>query len=198
MLHRLIVLEISAQNIGDALPFRQLMVTTSPKLCLKMRQQYDGVKQSFRMLKKGQDGDDDDHMQIRGQDLLDVGDQARVLGAELPDKFSSLADHHFPLFLTMNQLLEMLDGVLPNPVVPRHRGMLKIGDREFDKSFWPHFDQQLCGRFKPLLVYGEMVTYVKGSLAAVNSPGRRLSREDYVAMAESRDSSLDKEERHNI
>ncbi|KAG0608710.1 hypothetical protein M758_8G126400 [Ceratodon purpureus] len=68
----------------------------------------------------------------------------------------------------------------------------------FGTLYWPHFDAKLTKNLDPSLVYTEIMSYIKGSLEALRSPQGRLSREDYVAMADRRSSLHSEQQRDNI
>ena len=121
------------------------------------------------------------------------------MGAELPGAFTALQAHHFPLFLTMTRLLELLDAVLPVHFFTGRSELDKVGFAEFAASFWPRMAEALRHRLQPLVVYGEIVTFIKGGSAAVRTPGTgRLSRERYCALAQGRRSTLNEEERGHV
>ncbi|CAI5990433.1 unnamed protein product [Closterium sp. NIES-64] len=68
----------------------------------------------------------------------------------------------------------------------------------FESLYWPHFNTTVTRKLDASLVYKEFFSHIKGSLHALRSPRGRLSKEDYVALAQTRTSSFDEAQREVI
>jgi hypothetical protein len=91
-------------------PHRQLFVTKSVELLVRVRRFYD------RMARAGAAGGGDDLDEAIREAEGDEGDDAGLLDADergalagVPASFAALEDRHFPLFLTFEKLLAMLE-----------------------------------------------------------------------------------------
>jgi hypothetical protein len=103
--------EEGASADGVSTPHRQLFVTKSVELLVRVRRFYD------RMARAGAgEGGDDLEEAIReaegddgydDADLLDADERGALAG--VPASFAALEDRHFPLFLTFEKLLAMLE-----------------------------------------------------------------------------------------
>jgi len=112
----------------------------------------------------------------------------------------------FPLIVTYNDFLCMVDRTLKVPFM-EPRGPARGGPRTLvDFQRFATFYYRELGDVHDARgvvrsadeLFKEFVGVIKGSLAAVKSPGGRLDREQYVALAELRGSSLNADERHHV
>eukprot|EP00899_Mesostigma_viride_P002454 jgi/Mesvir1/12209/Mv00438-RA.1 len=68
----------------------------------------------------------------------------------------------------------------------------------FAAHYWPHLNQQLTRRLEAAAVWMEIHTHIKGSVDALHDPKGRLSRDQYVALARRRVSTLDEPQREDV
>ncbi|KAG8982207.1 hypothetical protein FRB93_008303 [Tulasnella sp. JGI-2019a] len=109
MLFKMIALERAAGNTGDKI--RQIFVTQSRVLAGRVEEYFHKLVLSSQPTKataeapKGK-GSTTTKPQ---QELLDLDDEVED-DERLPGRWSDLQDHHFPLFLTFDQLCRLLEG----------------------------------------------------------------------------------------
>ncbi|KAF6765913.1 hypothetical protein DFP72DRAFT_865039 [Ephemerocybe angulata] len=181
-----------SQQVGltDVAKPRQLFVTQSRVLATRVEEYFSKLLESMSAAQKSRD----ELNYIAGRrkllqketGLYDREDDI-VWKAGLPEKFSLLQDHHFPLFLTFNQLLYLLEG----DVAPSRQDTSVWSEKESDPisydtflvKYWPHFSQELTKSFDPALVYGEMLGVIEGSEQSLSHETRHLSRESYSKLS---------------
>ncbi|GLJ34015.1 hypothetical protein SUGI_0684140 [Cryptomeria japonica] len=234
---------------------RQMFVTVSAKLCSAIRNRISRID-SF----------------IQGKDLTphqaihDSSDSLQDF-QNIPDSFIDIDDKHFPMVITFQKFLTMLDGSVrsqffqnrcpeeqgyqmekkddcSNDNIGKEVGLTKSGsnckdfdddgeateildDQElfigakrsmhtrslafmqimrknevnyecFDSVYWPHFNVELRRGLDSSVVFTEIVSHIKGSLKSLSSPDFKLSRDDYIGIAESRVSTLCVKQREAI
>jgi hypothetical protein len=132
--------------------------------------------------------------------MMDAYAVRQELGG-LPSRFDMLEDSHFPLVLSFDMLLELMDGQLQHPFLsPRTSQHAKVDITAFSFRYWPYLNAPLKRKAgSGPLVWSEMSSSIKGSIEAVKSAEGRLGREEYVALAQSRrGAALGKEQREAI
>ncbi|WCJ18668.1 P-loop containing nucleoside triphosphate hydrolases superfamily protein [Euphorbia peplus] len=190
---------------------RQLFVTVSPKLCFSVKQQ---VAQLKSFVSGGK--------YSACNSSVDREDVENAAGFEdIPDSFASLPPKAYPLVITFNKFIMMLDGTIGTSYFERFPDMrqilsdkmgkfsgsiivqtfLKMREVNFEKfcsMYWPHFNSRLTTKLDFSRVFIEIMSRIKGGLQARESSDGRLTREDYVVLAESRTSTLNRHEREMI
>ncbi|KAH7101434.1 hypothetical protein BKA62DRAFT_703810 [Auriculariales sp. MPI-PUGE-AT-0066] len=197
---------------------RQLFVTQSRVLAGKVegyyRKLHDSIgvaESSPKALKQPGGGSDimSRHTQ-RVEDLLHDNDEQNYR-SDLPNRFSELRDEHFPLFLTMEKLSEMIEadaaaaapdsyspktaGTSTSPVQAtigmRLAGVRKLLDYTIWRTqYWPHFAEHLTKGLDPALVYSEIMGVIKGSEESLLHAGRYLDLASYEAFSIRRQSTF--------
>jgi superfamily I DNA/RNA helicase len=126
----------------------------------------------------------------------------------IPDSLINLPANSYPLVITFQKFLMMLDGSLGNSYFERF-GVESVAletlmrkkevtyDR-FDSIYWPHFNSQYTKTLDPSRVFSEITSHIKGSMQALEHGDGKLSRESYVSLSENRASSLSKQKREVI
>ncbi|WCJ17640.1 P-loop containing nucleoside triphosphate hydrolases superfamily protein [Euphorbia peplus] len=190
---------------------RQLFVTVSPKLCFAVKQQ---VAQLKSFVSGGK--------YSACNSSVDREDVENAAGFEdIPDSFVGIPPKAYPLVITFNKFIMMLDGTIGTSYFERFPDMrqilfdklrnfsgsiivqtfLKTREVNFEKfcsMYWPHFNSRLTTKLDFSRVFIEIMSRIKGGLQARESSDGRLTREDYVVLAESRTSTLNKHEREMI
>ncbi|WCJ17630.1 P-loop containing nucleoside triphosphate hydrolases superfamily protein [Euphorbia peplus] len=190
---------------------RQLFVTVSPKLCF-------AVKQQVSQLKSFVSGGEYSACKS-SVDMEDIDNASRF--QDIPDSFISIPTKAYPLVITFHKFLMMLDGTIGNSYFERFpdvrellcdktgnfsgsilvQTFIKTKEVNFEKfcsSYSPHFNSKLTKKLDFSRVFTEIMSRIKGGLHARVSSNGRLSREDYVVLAEGRISTLNKHEREMI
>ncbi|KAF8588487.1 hypothetical protein K439DRAFT_1335105 [Ramaria rubella] len=188
MNYEMLKIQHAAQEapVSSMPPFRQLFVTQSrilakrvqdyfTKMMLSNTTEYQTPQDLERLAEHNQ------RIQER-EDMMDLDEDDDNERIDLPKKFSELEDHHFPLFLTMDQLCKLLeadcglsfkrpdeDNVTTDAVTsPTTFGgsAPKASAVTFDVfkyAYWPRFPEPLTRGIDPGLVYNEFLGVIKGS-----------------------------------
>ncbi|KAF6740880.1 hypothetical protein DFP72DRAFT_951310 [Ephemerocybe angulata] len=169
---------------------RQLFVTQSRVLATRVEEYFSKLLESMSAAQKSVD------------ELKHIADRKKLLQKEsglydreddiawktcLPGKFSLLQDHHFPLFLTFNQLLCLLEG----DIAPSQQDTSVWSEKESDPisydtflaKYWPHFSREFTKSLDPALVYGELLGVIEGSEQSLSHEARHLSQESYLKLS---------------
>ncbi|GLJ34038.1 hypothetical protein SUGI_0684590 [Cryptomeria japonica] len=243
------------QEYHHASCLRQIFVTVSAKLCSAIRNHISRIG-SF----------------VQGKDcspcmeILDSSDSMQE-SENIPDSFVDIDDKHFPLVITFQKFLIMLDGSVQyhffqnscskergyqlqkkqfcsneeideevdatkcdsnckdfdhggqdaeilddeeifvnvkRPTYNRSFAFMQfirkneVNYERFASVYWPHFNSELRRGLDPSVVFTEIISHIKGSLKSVNSADFKMSWDDYIAMAESRVSTLNVKQREAI
>ncbi|KAI3834446.1 hypothetical protein MKX03_032557 [Papaver bracteatum] len=189
---------------------RQLFVTVSPKLCSAVKNQISNLK-SF--ISSGRASTE--HYSI---ELPDVDDA--VQHRDIPDSLRDIPPDSFPLVITFQKFLMMLDGSMGNSYFDRFSDIRELSQSKmatsrsfalralrrtkevtyerFSSSYWPHFNCQMTKKLDSSLVFMEITSHIKGGLFAGRLPDDKLSRKDYLLLSEGRVSSVSRERREMI
>jgi len=184
---------------------RQIFVTQSRVLAGKVEEYFSKLldslsavgrsKQEMAKLAKEQKSQSGEH------GLIDLDDDINWR-ADLPSKFSLLKGEHFPLFLTFDRLLTMLEadlsesspqftfrkGAALSPIsqalgpvtsVPSKDAGKLVTYSVFLESFWPHVSQSLRKGLDPSLVFSELMGVIQGSEESLSHENRFLDRPTY-------------------
>ncbi|WJX69972.1 hypothetical protein P8452_54132 [Trifolium repens] len=178
---------------------RQLFVTVSPKLC-------QAVKHHVVRLKRSICGSNVSAESSPVEEDVDVDTSNQF--KNIPDSLINLPANSYPLVITFQKFLMMLDRSLGNSYFERF-GVESVAletlmrkkevtyDR-FDSIYWPHFNSQYTKTLDPSRVFSEIMSHIKGGMQALEHGDGKLSRESYVSLSENRASSLSKQKREVI
>ncbi|PWA49328.1 uvrD-like Helicase, ATP-binding domain, P-loop containing nucleoside triphosphate hydrolase [Artemisia annua] len=187
---------------------RQLFVTVSPHLCY-------AVKQNVSHLTS---------ISSNGNSLAEINlDDTDVITSEfndIPDTLTNIPVKSYPLVITFQKFLMMLDGTLGNSFFNRYpdaregshgnmissrsvalQTFIRLREVTFDRFcsvYWPHFNSNLTKKLDCSRVFTEIISHIKGGLQAGECSDGRLSYERYSLLAESRSSTLTKEKREIV
>ncbi|KAD2804463.1 hypothetical protein E3N88_37840 [Mikania micrantha] len=186
---------------------RQLFVTVSPKLCYVVKQHVSHIASvSFHGNLSAQIGLED------ADPTLDFSD--------IPDTFVEIPVKKFPLVITFHKFLMMLNGSLGSSYFDRFREaregshgkrfssrsvalqtFIRLKEVTFDRFcslYWPHFNSKYKKKLDPSQVFSEIISHIKGGLETSDHSDGKLSFESYSLLAESRSSTLTKQNRENV
>ncbi|KAI3734275.1 hypothetical protein L6452_13740 [Arctium lappa] len=199
------VLDDSEENEPTVL--RQLFVTVSPKLCYAVKQH---VSHFTSIACKGNSSTD------VNLDDADVTSEFR----DIPDTFVDILHKNYPLVVTFDKFLMMLDGTLGDSFFdrfPEARGLSygshmssrsvalqtflrskKVTFERFCSVYWPYFNSNLTKKLDASRVFTEIISHIKGGLQVGESSDGKLSYEGYSLLSESCASTLTKEKREIV
>ncbi|GJR49653.1 UvrD-like helicase, ATP-binding domain, P-loop containing nucleoside triphosphate hydrolase [Tanacetum coccineum] len=195
--------EISKQSV-----LHQLFVTVSPNLCY-------AVKQNVSHLTS---------ISSNGSSSAEINlDNTRVISSELndiPDTFINMPVKYYPLIITFQKFLMMLDGTLGSSFFERFlearegshgnrialrsvalQRFIRLRQVTFDRFsslYWPHFNANLTKKLDPDRVFTEIISHIKGGTQAGECSDGKSSFEGYCLLAESRTSTLSKQKREIV
>ncbi|KAL9228934.1 hypothetical protein vseg_004460 [Gypsophila vaccaria] len=198
----------SDEGVHSESVLRQVFVTVSPKLCYAIKQHVSHLKSFARgeSIPSESGSIDIDH--------IDDGEQFR----SIPDSFVSLPPKSYPLVVTFNKFLLMLDGTLGVSYFHRFHDeaessfggstisksaavLMKRKEVNYDKfsmSYWPHFNSQLTKKLDASRVFTEIISCIKGGLQVGDTVDGRLTMEAYLNLSQGRTSTLSYEKREAI
>ncbi|PWA76942.1 uvrD-like Helicase, ATP-binding domain, P-loop containing nucleoside triphosphate hydrolase [Artemisia annua] len=189
---------------GNSKPsvLRQLFVTVSPRLCYAVKQHVSHLTSSSAEFN------------------LDDTDVITSEFDKIADTFINIPVKYYPLVITFQKLLMMLDGTLESSFFERFRKASEdshstyissrsvamqtfIRSREvtFDKFcslYWPHFNTNLTKKLDSSRVFTEIISHIKGGLLVGECSDGKVSYEDYCLLAENRSSTLTNEKREIV
>jgi hypothetical protein len=138
---------------------------------------------------------------------------------DIPDSFVDVPAKSYPLVITFNKFLIMLDATVGNSYFERFHEARKLSNgrisgssvalqsfirlkevnyEKFSTSYWPRFNTQQTKMLDSSRVFTEIISHIKGGSQAVEAGDGKLSREDYVLLSEVRVSRLSKQKREII
>ncbi|KAG8980866.1 hypothetical protein FRB93_008909 [Tulasnella sp. JGI-2019a] len=172
MLFKMIALERAAQQHGTKI--RQIFVTQSRILARRVEDYFRKLVATSRPTSTGPGGGSPKQDQQVGSQSMEglIGyDNEADDDERLPSRWSELQDHHFPLFLTFNQLCRLLERDCSLALYSEHpvevgrtaqpKAML-LTFEQFLHHLWPHFDERLKKGLDPALVFGEFMGVIRG------------------------------------
>nr|XP_043619930.1 uncharacterized protein LOC122591746 [Erigeron canadensis] len=186
----------------------QLFVTVSPKLCYAVKQQV------FQFTSISGNMNTSAEIKLNGADFItsEFGD--------IPDTFADIPKKNYPLVITYQKFLMMLDGTLGNsfferfleaeegchgkPISSRSvalRTFLRLREVTYDRFcslYWPHFNTKLTKKLDPSRVFTEIISHIKGGLQAGEYSDGKLSYEAYCLLAENHSSTLTEQKREVV
>uniref|UniRef100_A0A803KZ70 UvrD-like helicase ATP-binding domain-containing protein n=2 Tax=Chenopodium quinoa TaxID=63459 RepID=A0A803KZ70_CHEQI len=194
-------------NAASENVLRQLFVTVSPKLCYAIKQHVSHLKSFARKESSSLASDPMD------ADVIDDSEQF----SGIPDSFVEVHPKSYPLVLTFNKFLFMLDGTLGSSYFERFHGDLdlsyggntstsitflmkrkEVNFEKFSLVYWPHFNSQLTKKLDSSRVFTEIISIIKGGLQTGETDDGKLSLEDYLLLSAGRTSTLSRQRREMI
>ncbi|XVE85519.1 hypothetical protein DITRI_Ditri17bG0097200 [Diplodiscus trichospermus] len=193
----------------EGTPLRQLFVTVSPKLC-------HAVKHHVLQLKRFASGVN--YAQESAlQDVDDIDGAAQF--KDIPDLFVGILPKAYPLVITLQKFLIMLDGTIGNSFFERFYDARELSNLEavnasiflqnfirtrevnyekFCSIYWPHFNSKLTKKLDSSRVFTEIMSHIKGGLRSGDSCDGRLNEDAYIELSEGRVSNLSRNERQMV
>ncbi|KAK2383851.1 P-loop containing nucleoside triphosphate hydrolase superfamily protein [Trifolium repens] len=188
----------------------QLFVTVSPKLCQAVKHQVVRMK---RFICGGDISADRCSIE---EDIVDV--DTSIQFKNIPDSFVNIPAESYPLVITFQKFLMMLDGTVGNSYFERFSDLSSLSENigvrsvalesfirkkqvtyeRFDSLYWPHFNSQYTKTLDSSRVFTEIVSHIKGGMQSLEPGDGKLSRQDYLSLSENRSSSLNKQKREII
>ncbi|KIK18633.1 hypothetical protein PISMIDRAFT_109068 [Pisolithus microcarpus 441] len=174
---------------------RQIFVTKSSMLANKVEEYFMKLLESLSLA--GCTLEELARLNSRHVDrgLVD-SDDAPDTQSGIPQRYSELEDHHFPLFLTFDRLARMIAVDILDADHPEAKRIAKLfmqsNDPEaldtfvsyevFANSYWPHFPQHLTKGRDPWLVFGEIMGIIKGSEKSLEFDDGTLDKNTYCGL----------------
>ncbi|KAH7101437.1 P-loop containing nucleoside triphosphate hydrolase protein [Auriculariales sp. MPI-PUGE-AT-0066] len=195
---------------------RQLFITQSRVLAGKVEEFYWKLHDSIDIadytpdaLKKPGGGADIMARHTKRVEDLIYQEDVKNYRSDLPQRFSELRDEHFPLFLTMERLFEILEAdaaavVSTSPTSAKKanspvQSTVKTGFtacrqllsyKIWQTEYWPHFAEHLTKGLDPALVYSEIMGVIKGSGESLLHAQRHLDFKAYENFSARRQSTF--------
>ncbi|PIA31055.1 hypothetical protein AQUCO_05300110v1 [Aquilegia coerulea] len=203
--------EIS-ENPGDnrGTMLRQLFVTVSPKLCAAIKNHISNLMRFTREARSQRDNN--------AGDMHDIDDTTQF--KDVPDSFVGITSRTYPLVVTFQKFLMMLDRSMDDSYFDRFHEVKELSfgrsgtsssaalqvfirTKEvtfdcFNSFYWPHFNSQWTKKLDASTVFTEIISHIKGGLRAGKVFEGKLNRDDYVSLAENRVSSINRDRREKI
>ncbi|KAI3972839.1 hypothetical protein MKX01_019497 [Papaver californicum] len=195
------------ENKGTVL--RQIFVTVSPKLCSAVKNQISNLK-SFICAGTSSPV----------YNLIDMHDtNDAVEFRDIPDCFTDIPPQKYPLVITFQKFLMMLDGTMHSSYFDRFtagesskgitiksspfalHALIRSKEINFDRFnsfYWPHFNSEMTKKLDSSTVFTEIISHIKGGLIDGRVPDGKLSKEDYKSLSLGRVSILSMETREMI
>ncbi|WJX52816.1 hypothetical protein P8452_38886 [Trifolium repens] len=197
-------------TVNDKPVLHQLFVTVSPKLCQAVKHQVVRMK---RFICGGDISADRCSIE---EDIVDV--DTSIQFKNIPDSFVNIPAESYPLVITFQKFLMMLDGTVGNSYFERFSDLSSLSENigvrsvaletfirkkqvtyeRFDSLYWPHFNSQYTKTLDSSRVFTEIVSHIKGGMQSLEPGEGKLSRQDYLSLSENRSSSLSKQKREII
>ncbi|KAF8398740.1 hypothetical protein HHK36_014598 [Tetracentron sinense] len=136
---------------------------------------------------------------------------------DIPDHFIDIPPMSYPLVITFQKFLMMLDGSIGNSYFDKFHDvrelshgktgilrssalqalirMKEVNYDHFNSFYWSHFNSQLTKKLDPSTVFTEIISHIKGGFQTGEARDGKLSREEYVSLSEGRVSNLSRERR---
>ncbi|KAI5997877.1 hypothetical protein F5J12DRAFT_895738 [Pisolithus orientalis] len=165
------------QSEGSGMPRpRQIFVTKSPVLANKVEEYFVKLLESLSLA--GYTLEELARLQPSNMDLEMVDpDDVPDTQNGIPQRYSELEDHHFPLFLTFDRLARMIAADILEADHPEAKHY-----DTFANTYWPHFPQPLTKGLDPWLVFGEIVGIIKGSEKSLGFDDGILDKKTYCGL----------------
>nr|GEX72619.1 UvrD-like helicase, ATP-binding domain, P-loop containing nucleoside triphosphate hydrolase [Tanacetum cinerariifolium] len=186
---------------------RSFFVTASPNLCYAVKQ---NVSNITSVSSNGSSSAE-----------INLGNTDVILSEfnDIPDTFINIPLKYYPLVITYQKFLMMLDGTLGDSFFERFearedshnnltssrsiamQSVIRLKEVTFDKFcsfYWPHFNSNLTKKLDGSIVFTEIISHIKGGVQTGECIHRKLSYKGYCLLAESRTSTLNKEKREIV
>ncbi|KAJ6813050.1 uncharacterized protein M6B38_145180 [Iris pallida] len=181
----------------------QIFLTVNPNLC-------SAVKDSIARLRRYASGE-------TGPEKWNVSYvssavESFTLFSEIPNSFTNISHSHFPLVVSLNKFLMMLDGTTKDSffdtfsdikditggkrrIARSHVLEQLIASKEvtydcFLSSYWPHFNVELTRNLDPSLVFSQIIYCIKGQFSNDEKASHRVMRKDYYLELSNKRGSL--------
>ncbi|KAL2343586.1 hypothetical protein Fmac_004871 [Flemingia macrophylla] len=199
-----------SSTVNDRPVLHQLFVTVSPKLCQAVKHHVERLK---RFICGANISAESSSIE---EDIVDV--DTSIQFKNIPDSFTNLPIDSYPLVITFQKFLMMLDGTVGDSYFERFSDLSSdhqnLGVRSvaletfirrkevtydrFDSLYWPHFNSQHKRKLDSSRVFTEIISHIKGGMPSMESNEGKLSRDEYLSLSENRASSLSKQTREII
>ncbi|KAI3957883.1 hypothetical protein MKW92_005401 [Papaver armeniacum] len=146
---------------------RQMFVTVSPQLCSAIKNQISNLK-SFICGKKSS-------VEDKSMDMHDIDDASEF--SSIPDSFMDLPLDCYPLVITFQKFLLMLDGSMENCILTDSMISKEVTYDRFKSFYWPHFNCHLTRKLDSSTVFVEIMSHIKGGLIAGRGRVSTLSKD---------------------
>ncbi|OMO60736.1 Tetratricopeptide-like helical [Corchorus capsularis] len=138
---------------------------------------------------------------------------------DIPDSFIDILPKEYPLVITLQKFLIMLDGTIGNSFFEKFldarelsnwevgkapiflRNFIRTREVNYEKfcsSYWPQFNDKLTKKLDSSRVFTEIMSHIKGGFKSGVSCDGRLNEEDYINLSECRFSTLSRDERQIV
>ncbi|OMO60730.1 Reverse transcriptase, RNA-dependent DNA polymerase [Corchorus capsularis] len=124
---------------------------------------------------------------------------------DIPDSFVDIPPKTYPLVITLQKFLIMLDGTIGNSFFEKFDNARELSDfgvenapislrhfirtrevtyEKFCSIYWPHFNDKLTKKLDSSRVFTEIMSHIKGGLRSGISCDGKLNEEDYVKLSD--------------
>ncbi|KAK0506583.1 hypothetical protein EDD18DRAFT_36674 [Armillaria luteobubalina] len=193
MLFKMLLIERTFQLMGSDLPRpRQVFVTKSRMLAKKVQEYFEKLTSSLAIASRpSADLMNQSRAQYRDDSGLIDADDIVDWRTDLPAKYSELEERHFPLFITFDNLCDLLEADMDPIGFKRDKSRMGIITFEsFCESYWSHFPEPLIKGLDPALVFSEIIGVIKGSAETLGKEKRLLSRAAYLDLSKRQQSTF--------
>ncbi|QRV78447.1 UvrD-helicase domain protein [Ceratobasidium sp. AG-Ba] len=162
-------------TIMEERPLRQLFVTRSRVLTQHIAHNYRGLIDSNEIANKTREELAEirkRNEQERKRELVEYDNEVD-LRDDLPDRFSELQDHHFPLFVSFDKLCSLLEADIKAKEGRRFQTYPLLNFNDFKYTYWPKLNHVLTRNLDPGLVFSEILGVIKGC-------GQDLTEDSYL------------------
>ncbi|KAK0232752.1 hypothetical protein IW262DRAFT_1259998, partial [Armillaria fumosa] len=193
MLFKMLLIERTFQLMGSDLPRpRQVFVTKSRMLAKKVQEYFEKLTSSLAIASRpSADLTNQSRAQYRDDSGLIDADDIVDWRTDLPAKYSELEERHFPLFITFDNLCDLLEADMDPIGFKRDKSRMGIITFEsFCESYWSHFPEPLVKGLDPALVFSEIIGVIKGSAETLGKEKQLLSRDAYLDLSKRQQSTF--------
>ncbi|KAK2383852.1 P-loop containing nucleoside triphosphate hydrolase superfamily protein [Trifolium repens] len=197
-------------TVNDSPVLHQLFVTVSPILCQAVKHQVVRMK---RFICGGDISADSCSVE---EDIVDV--DTSIQFKNIPESFVNIPAESYPLVITFQKFLMMLDETVGNSYFERFSDLSSLSENigarsvaletfirkkqvtyeRFESLYWPHFNSQYTKTLDSSRVFTEIMSHIKGGMQSLEPGEGKLNRQDYLSLSENRASSLSKQKREII
>nr|GEU38229.1 UvrD-like helicase, ATP-binding domain, P-loop containing nucleoside triphosphate hydrolase [Tanacetum cinerariifolium] len=190
--------EVANDHLYDKMSvLRQLFVTVSLKLC------YDVKQNVSHLTSVSSIGNSSAEINLDDMDVI------KSEFSDIPDTFTNIPVKKYPLVITFQKFLMMLDGTLGNSffegfhearegslgnhissrsiALPTFIRLREVTIDRFCSLYWPRFKSSLTKKLDPSRVFSKIISHINGGLQGGDG---KLSYEEYCLLAKPRSSTL--------